>query len=259
MPAAVPIIGAVSGLATTGIGVANAISQGKQANNYAKQIQNYQRQTLVNPFANLQVSTLGADRQLEDASRYATTYGNLAALSGSRGIASFLPNLAQAQNDQSAKITANLDEQQKQIDQLKAQGDMQVQGMMEQRQNNDLLGLGQAYQTSLQNKQNGWNMAAQGIGTLGYAAANGMFNGNPKIDTDPNGFNSMEDLPGATVERIPVAGGASYPLNQPLLPNSVQQFNIIPPYFNTKLGGVVQTNPLMQSIYRDWQLNNNSF
>ena len=88
---------------SAGTGIAGAISQGKQARKYQEQIQNYERQKLVNPFAGLQVSTLGADRQREDLNRTMTTYGNLASLSGTRGIASLLPNLTQTQNDQTAK------------------------------------------------------------------------------------------------------------------------------------------------------------
>ena len=172
-----------------GNGIAGAISQGKQAKNYQKQIENYKRQTLVNPYADLQVSTLGADRQREDLARTMTTYGNLAAMSGTRGIASLLPNLTQTQNDQTAKIAANLDEQQKQIDQLKAQGEMQVQAMTEQRENNDLLGLGQAYQTARAQQQQGINQIAQSVGSLGYAAANGLFNG-----TTGNNGSSLNSL-----------------------------------------------------------------
>ena len=172
-----------------GTGIAGAISQGKQARNYQKQIENYQRQKLVNPYADLQVSTLGADRQREDLARTMTTYGNLAAMSGTRGIASLLPNLTQTQNDQTAKIAANLDEQQKQIDQLKAQGEMEVQAMTEQRENNDLQGLGQAYQTARAQQQQGINQIAQSVGTLGYAAANGMFNG-----TTGNNGSSLNSL-----------------------------------------------------------------
>ena len=172
-----------------GTGIAGAISQGKQAKNYQKQIENYKRQTLVNPYADLQVSTLGADRQREDLARTMTTYGNLAAMSGTRGIASLLPNLTQTQNDQTAKIAANLDEQQKQIDQLKAQGEMQVQAMTEQRENNDLLGLGQAYQTARAQQQQGINQIAQSVGSLGYAAANGLFNG-----TTGNNGSSLNSL-----------------------------------------------------------------
>ena len=239
MAAATTIIAGSAAALSAGTGLAGAISQGKQAKNYQKKIENYQRQTLVNPYADLQVSTLGADRQREDLARTMTTYGNLASMSGTRGIASLLPNLTQTQNDQTAKIAANLDEQQKQIDQLKAQGEMQIQGMTEQRENNDLLGLGQAYQTARAQQQQGINQIAQGVGTLGYAAASGLFNGTPQTNLDPNGFKSMTVLPGATVERI--------------------QTNPLQTSLNTKNNGVLNVNPFMQSIYRDWQLNNNSF
>ena len=192
-------IALTSAVLGAGNGVVGAITQGKQARNYQKQIENYQRQKLVNPYADLQVSTLGADRQREDLARTMTTYGNLAAMSGTRGIASLLPNLTQTQNDQTAKIAANLDEQQKQIDQLKAQGEMQIQGMTEQRENNDLLGLGQAYQTARAQEQQDINQIAQSIGTLGYAAANGMFNG-----TTSNNGSSLNSLDTGTRAQLQV-------------------------------------------------------
>lgn len=162
---------------SAGTGLAGYLSQGKQARKYQKQIENYERQKLVNPFEGLQVSTLGADRQREDLNRTMTTYGNLASLSGTRGIASLLPNLTQTQNDQTAKIASNLDEQEKQRQQLIAQGDAQVQAMQENREFNDLQGLGAAYQASRANQAQSMGMIAQGLGTLGYAAANGVFNG----------------------------------------------------------------------------------
>ena len=167
---------------SAGTGLAGYLSQGKQARKYQEQIQNYERQKLVNPFAGLQVSTLGADRQREDLNRTMTTYGNLASLSGTRGIASLLPNLTQTQNDQTAKIAANLDEQEKQRQQLIAQGDAQVQSMQENREQNDLLGLGNALQTSRANQAQSMGMIAQGLGTLGYAAANGVFDKKKKDD-----------------------------------------------------------------------------
>ena len=182
MAAATTAIVAGSAALSAGTGLAGYLSQGKQARKYQEQIQNYERQKLVNPYANLQVSTLGADRQREDLARTMTTYGNLAAMSGTRGIASLLPNLTQTQNDQTAKIAANLDEQQKQIDQLKAQGEMQVQGMQENREQNDLLGLGNALQTAKANQAQSMGMIAQGLGTLGYAAANGVFDKKKKDD-----------------------------------------------------------------------------
>jgi hypothetical protein len=175
-------IAAGSAALSAGTGLAGYLSQGKQARNYQKLIENYERQKLVNPFAGLQVSTLGADRQREDLNRTMTTYGNLASLSGTRGIASLLPNLTQTQNDQTAKIAANLDEQEKQRQQLIAQGDAQVQAMTENREQNDLLGLGNALQTARANQSQSMGMIAQGLGTLGYAAANGVFDKKKKDD-----------------------------------------------------------------------------
>ena len=182
MAAATTIIAAGSAALSAGTGLAGYLSQGKQARQYQEQIQNYERQKLVNPFAGLQVSTLGADRQREDLNRTMTTYGNLASLSGTRGIASLLPNLTQTQNDQTAKIAANLDEQEKQRQQIIAQGDAQVQAMQENREQNDLLGLGNALQTARANQAQSMGMIAQGLGTLGYAAANGVFDKKKKDD-----------------------------------------------------------------------------
>lgn len=182
MAAATTIIAAGGAALSAGTGLAGYLSQGKQARQYQEQIQNYERQKLVNPFAGLQVSTLGADRQREDLNRTMTTYGNLASLSGTRGIASLLPNLTQTQNDQTAKIAANLDEQEKQRQQLIAQGDAQVQSMTENREQNDLLGLGNALQTAKANQAQSMGMIAQGLGTLGYAAANGVFDKKKKDD-----------------------------------------------------------------------------
>ena len=192
MAAATTIIAGGSAALSAGTGLAGYLSQGKQARKYQEQIQNYERQKLVNPFAGLQVSTLGADRQREDLNRTMTTYGNLASLSGTRGIASLLPNLTQTQNDQTAKIAANLDEQEKQRQQLIAQGDAQVQAMQENREFNDLQGLGTAYQASKANQAQSMGMIAQGLGTLGYAAANGVFNG--KTSNNAGSLNSLSEI-----------------------------------------------------------------
>ena len=177
---------------SAGTGLAGYLSQGKQARKYQEQIQNYERQKLVNPFAGLQVSTLGADRQREDLNRTMTTYGNLASLSGTRGIASLLPNLTQTQNDQTAKIAANLDEQEKQRQQLIAQGDAQVQSMQENREQNDLLGLGNALQTAKANQAQSMGMIAQGLGILGYAATNGVFGG--KTSNNAGSLKSFSEI-----------------------------------------------------------------
>ena len=67
---------------------------------------------------------------------------------------------------------------------------MQIQGMTEQRENNDLQGLGQAYQTPRAQQQQGINQIAQSVGMLGYAAANGL--SDKKKKDDRSSLNSLD-------------------------------------------------------------------
>lgn len=176
MPAsAIPAI--VGGTVSAGTSIISAIGAGKRAKHIQEQIDNYKRQDLTNPFEGLQVSTLGADRQREDLARTMATYANLAAMGGSRAIVGLAPNLIAQQNEQEAKIAANLDEQEKQNQALKAQGAMQVQGMQEQRENNDLIGLGNALNTARQEQTNAWNQFGQSAMSLGKAVTSGMLDG----------------------------------------------------------------------------------
>lgn len=108
MPAAVAI---GAGVVSAGTSAIQAIGAGKRARQMQEQIDNYKRQELKNAFEGLQVSTLGADRQREDLARTMATYGNLAAMGGSRAIVGLAPNLIAQQNSQEAQIMANLDEQ----------------------------------------------------------------------------------------------------------------------------------------------------
>lgn len=141
MPAAVavPLIGLAVSTGMSGLQMAQA---NKKKKDDQDAINNFKRQDLVNPFAGLQVSTLGADRQREDLARTLASYGGLTAMGGSRGIAASLPNLLEQQNNQEAQIAANLNEQQARIDQLKGQGETFNTQLQEQRDNNDLAGLG---------------------------------------------------------------------------------------------------------------------
>ena len=106
------------------------------------------------------------------------------------------------------------------------------------------------YQTSKANQAQSMGMIAQGLGTLGYASANGVFNGSGS--TGGSGIGNIVDTP-AEISRIPAMSTVQN--NQIMNGNSLQQFNRLSQFNN----GVFQPNPFMQSIYRDWQLNNNSF
>lgn len=174
--AAVPaIIAAVGGVASAGSGLIQSISAGKQAKRLQQQIDNYRRQNLTNPADGLQVSTMGSELQREGIARSIANLSNQAAAGGGRAIVGLGANAIAQQIGQEQQIAANLDQQVAQIEQMKAAGRGQVQQMTEQRERDDLLGLGQAMATAKQNQANGMNTFAQGLMGMGSAAAGGMF------------------------------------------------------------------------------------
>ncbi|MGK6342838.1 hypothetical protein ACMGDK_11400 [Chryseobacterium sp. DT-3] len=173
MPAAIAIIPAVL---AAGVGVAQMTSANKQAKKLQNQINEYDRQDLTNPYESLQVSTLGADRTREDMARNFATAANTVAQGGSRAVNSFIPNIIAQQNDAQAKIMADLDQQEKERQRLVAQGNSMVTQMQENRENNDLLGLGNALNVANQNRVNGVNQLSQSLLSIASGASAGLFN-----------------------------------------------------------------------------------
>lgn len=174
MPAAAVAIG---GAISAGTSIIRGISAGKRAKAIQQQIDDYKRQQLTNPYEGLNVSTMGADLQRQDIARSIATGTNQLALGGSRALVGGLPNMLDQQIAQEQKIAADLDQQYNQNQQLKAQGYGMVQGMQEQREKDDLLGLGNALNTARQEQSNAWNQLAQTGGSLMTAGTSGMFNG----------------------------------------------------------------------------------
>ena len=171
MPASAIVAGA-GGVISMGTSIVGAISSGKRAKKIEKQIEDYQRQQLTNPFERLQVSTAGADLQREDIGRSVATGIDKLAMGGSRALIGGLPNMLEQQVAQEQKISADLDQQYNQNQQLKAQGDGMVQQMQERREEGDLAGLGNALNTARQEKSNYMNQLASsamatGIGLSG--------------------------------------------------------------------------------------------
>ncbi|MDV3882904.1 hypothetical protein CMU04_06175 [Elizabethkingia anophelis] len=183
MPAAAAVVGGVVGI---GSGLAQSIGAGRRAKRIQEQRDNYQRQTLQNPYNTLQVSTMGADLQREDLARSMATNANLLSMGGSRGLVGGLPNLMAQQVAAEQQIAANLDQQYIQNQNMKAQGNAMVQQMQEQRERDDLLGLGNELNNARQERTNGINtMVQSGLG-LANAAASGVFSGDSGNNSSPS-------------------------------------------------------------------------
>lgn len=261
MPAAVPLI-------TTGISAATSIgssllakgSANKRAKEAQSLLENYQRQDIVNPYENIQVSTLSADRQREDLARAIATNAQYAAMGGGRAIAGIAPQLVAQQNTQEAQILANLDEQEKQRQQLIARGDEMVQGMIEQRENNDLMGIGNSLNVARQEGVNAQNNLTSALMTTGglamEGARQGLFNGsnatNPLAPQSQIGIESNVPNAGTTVERtlsnsdllsLPTTSTNKFMNNNFTQPDWLQNYN------NQQLMGLSSINPFGMPLY----------
>lgn len=171
-----------AGAATSLIGgIGKLIGGAKRANDARKAIDSYQRQQLNNAYGDLQVSTLGADLQREEMARSTASMTDAARQGGVRGLAQL--GRIQAQNNiQSQQIAAGLDQQQRQIDMMKAQDDARIRQMQETREQQDLAGLGQAMEVGRQDMYSGIGDVAQtAFSAHGMMGGMGKQGGNDEI------------------------------------------------------------------------------
>jgi len=175
---------AASTIAMTGIGLLGSTFQAvkgiKDANDAKSALENYERQELTNVTEGLQVSTLGSDLQREESARLAATQVGALQGVGARGVVGGLGRVEAGNQQLNRQIGADLDAQQKQLDQLYAQEQANIRGMQEQREQQDISGLSSQYNAGNQMFFNGLGGIAQtGIAGLGYL---GKKKGEEEID-----------------------------------------------------------------------------
>ena len=121
---------------------ATAISGASRARKAKKALENYKRQELKNVASGLRVSTLGAEMQTLAAQRQAS--GTIQALrsGGVRGLVGGAGQLQAGQQQLQQRISADLDRQQTNIQQIQMQEEQNIRGMQERRESQDIQGLG---------------------------------------------------------------------------------------------------------------------
>lgn len=155
---------AIAGGLSAGVGLYQTIKGAKQSRDAQNALENYQRQQLENVAEGLQVSTLGADLQREEQARLAATQTEALRGGGTRGIIGGLGRVEAGNQAVNRQIGADLDMQQKQIDQMRAEDERRIQGMIEQRQNQDISALSSQYNTGQQNMMSGFGNIIAGTG-----------------------------------------------------------------------------------------------
>lgn len=164
---------AATSIAMAGVGLLGsgyqAIKGAKDAKDAKNALENYQRQEFSNIAEGLQVSTLGADLQREEQARLAQSQVDALAGAGARGILGGLGRVEAGNQMTTRQIAADLDMQQKQIDQMRAQDEANIRSMQEQREMQDIAGLSSQFNAGNQMMFQGLGGLAQtGMATLGH-------------------------------------------------------------------------------------------
>jgi len=176
------------GAATAGAGALSAVtgaismfSEGKNKKRIAREINNLPENKISNIADGMQVSTRGADLQKQEQGRLAATQMGALSDGGSRSLIGGIGRVAEQNQNVNAEIAANLDEQQNNITNVRAQDEQRIQSTKEQRANAKLAALSSQYNASSQNMAAGIGGIVGGLGMAGTSAADsGLFAKTPK-------------------------------------------------------------------------------
>lgn len=129
-------IGQASPFVSMGLGIAQAVKGAKDASRYAQAKRDLinNRQELSNITEGMRVSTLGAEMQTQEAQRRFATSVDALQAGGVRGVVGGLAQQEQMQQRLQQGISADLDRQQAQIEQMRAQDEGRIRQMKESRE-----------------------------------------------------------------------------------------------------------------------------
>lgn len=192
---------AATSIAMAGVGLLGsgyqAIKGAKDARDAKNALDNYKRQEFNNIAEGLQVSTLGADLQREEQARLASSQVDALQGMGARGVIGGLGRVEAGNQMVNRQIAADLDAQQKQIDQIRAQDEANIRSMQEQREIQDIAGLSSQYNAGNQMMWQGIGGVAQGamagLGALGKSTTP-TSNGNAYANQFSNMKNDVQPL-----------------------------------------------------------------
>ena len=159
-------MGVASAGISAGLGIYQAIKGSKEQRDASRALNEYQRQQLDNAYDNVQVSTRGADLQREEQARLASSQVDALQGAGTRALVGGLGRVETGNQRVNLGIGANLDEQQKAIDQMKAEDDVRIRMMQENREQNDINALSSQYQAGKQDANMGMGNIVQGFGSI---------------------------------------------------------------------------------------------
>lgn len=144
-------------------GAFQALTGAKQARDAERALNNLKVPEITNVTEGMQVSTLGADLQRQEAGRQFATGVDALRSGGIRGIVGGLGTLNAQQNLVDKQIGTDLDTQQRQIDQMRAQDEARRQAIFEQRHSQNVAALSSQISGGRQAVMQGVSGALQGV------------------------------------------------------------------------------------------------
>jgi hypothetical protein len=159
-------MGIISGALGSNFGLYNTIVGARQARDAEKALENYERQELENIANGLSVSTLGADLLREENARVSAS--NVEALrgAGTRGIIGGSGRVGAETNRMNREIAADLDRQQRQIDEIGARDQAVIRNMQENREIGDISALSSQITAGQNQQQMGMGQFLKGVGSV---------------------------------------------------------------------------------------------
>ncbi len=146
------------------------ISEAEKSKKEAREgIENFKRQDLVNPFANIGISTEKEDRLLDAGLSSQATSVEALRRGGTRAVLSGLPRVSEANILLSNLITDSIAEKSERRDFAIARGEFRNQELQELREREALQGFGQMLQTARQDTVTGVSNLVSGGLSLGSA------------------------------------------------------------------------------------------
>lgn len=153
-----------SGVASTGLGIAGSIKGGKEKKRIRREAANMKETPLTNIADELKVSTVGAKLRQEGQSALEATQTASLQEAGTRAIGVGAGRVAAGSQAVNRDIAVGLEEQQQNIDQVRAQDSQRIQMTKEQRQQAKLAALSSQYNAANVQQQQGMANAVSGLG-----------------------------------------------------------------------------------------------
>jgi hypothetical protein len=194
-------------LAGSGLQIAQGIGQNNEANSA---FDNFERQDLENVYSDMPISLLGSNLRREDASQATANLTEAARGSGIRGVFGALPRI-QASSNQAARVNQlDVDDQVMRRNFAIAGDEGRIQGIQENRDNQDLAGIGQLMSVGQQNIQSGISGAFNSAGLIG-SGFTGMTRGGETPQTQSVGVGTLNQQPRPTMAPMMAPMGSMMP------------------------------------------------